>query len=62
MSSWSIDYWDWCCTHHTLFSLFARAGWADELLQLQTQLLIFTQNLIKLLHEVLSFPWVRKIL
>lgn len=51
-----------CWTHHTLFSLFTWAGGADELLKLKTEFLIFTQNLIKLLHKVLSFAWVWEIL
>ncbi|TNN69383.1 hypothetical protein EYF80_020384 [Liparis tanakae] len=42
--------------------LFAGACRADEHLQLDSELLIFAQNLIELLHEVLGFSSIWQIL
>lgn len=49
-------------SHHTDLRLFAGACRADEHLQLDSELLIFAQNLIELLHEVLGFSSVWQIL
>lgn len=49
-------------THHTDLSLFAGASWADEHLQLDSELLILTENLVELLHEVLRLSSIWQIL
>lgn len=53
---------DECSSHHTDLSLFAGAGWADEHLQLNSELLVLTQNLVELLHEVLGLSSIWQIL
>lgn len=49
-------------SHHTDLSLFTGAGRADEHLQLDPELLVLSENLVELLHEVLGFTSVWKIL
>lgn len=49
-------------SHHTDLSLFAGAGRADEHLQLDSELLVLTKNLVELLHEVLSLSCVWQVL
>lgn len=49
-------------SHHTDLSLLAGAGGADEHLQLNSELLILTKNLVELLHEVLGFSSIWQIL
>lgn len=49
-------------SHHTNLSLFTGARRTDEHLQLNSELLILTEYLIELLHEVLSFPSIWEVL
>lgn len=49
-------------SHHTDLSLFAGTGRADEHLQLDSELLVLTENLVELLHEVLGLSSVWQIL
>lgn len=49
-------------SHHTDLGLFAGAGWTDEHLQLDSELLVLTKNLIKLLHKVLCFSSIWQVL
>lgn len=49
-------------SHHTDLSLFAGAGGADEHLQLDSELLVLSEDLVKLLHEVLGLSGVWQVL
>lgn len=49
-------------SHHTDLGLFAGACRADEHLQLDSELLVFTQNLVELLHKVLGLSGVWEVL
>ena len=53
---------DECSSHHTDLSLFAGARRADEHLQLNSELLVLTQNLVELLHEVLGLSSIWQVL
>lgn len=53
---------DECSSHHTDLRLFAGAGRADEHLQLDSELLVLSQNLVELLHEVLGLSSVWQVL
>lgn len=49
-------------SHHTDLSLFAGAGRTDEHLQLDSELLVLTKNLVELLHEVLGLSCIWQVL
>ena len=49
-------------SHHTDLSLLARAGWTDEHLKLNSELLIFAKSLVELLHEILGLSCIWQVL
>ena len=51
-----------CSSHHTDLGLFAGAGGADKHVQLRSELLVLSQNLVELLHEVLGLSSIWQIL